>query len=78
LGSSLSSRRALARPQALGKDEYRVIVVFTLIPPDGEAFTCQSNPSTRIQVELRESLGDRELIDGARAPWQDVREGTSS
>jgi hypothetical protein len=50
----------------------RVIVIFTVDPLPGSAFNCQGNPSTRVQVELSEPLGDRQLLDGGEFPWRDA------
>jgi hypothetical protein len=61
------------RPPMIAYDPYRVVILFTLLPPPGQVFECPGNPSTRVEVELREPLGNRELIDGSRAPWQDQR-----
>ena len=44
-----------------------VLVIFAVRPRPG-GHTCQSNPSTRIRVDLGEPLGDRKLLDGGRLP----------
>lgn len=64
-GQAMGAR--LQRPSiTYGEDS--VFVVFAAIPLGGDFQTCQSNPSMRAVVELREPLGDRELLDGAFYP----------
>ena len=48
--------------------ETAVIVVFTVVPLEGDAFECPGNPSQLVTFELREPLGDRQLLDGAFFP----------
>jgi hypothetical protein len=45
-----------------------VVVVFAARPLEGDAFDCPGNPPTRVVVELREPLGQRELLDGGFFP----------
>jgi hypothetical protein len=45
-----------------------VLVVFAARPLEGDAFDCQGNPSMRVVVQLREPLGDRQLLDGGFFP----------
>jgi hypothetical protein len=45
-----------------------VLVVFAARPLEGEAFSCQGNPSTRVVVQLREPLGPRRLLDAGVFP----------
>ncbi|MEM9654274.1 MAG: hypothetical protein AAGA65_19430 [Actinomycetota bacterium] len=42
-----------------------VLISMVATPPEGDAFTCQGNPSTPVTVNLSSPLGDRELLDGA-------------
>ena len=35
------------------------------VPPDGNAFNCQGNPTTTLTVPLTEQLGDRTVVQGA-------------
>jgi hypothetical protein len=41
-----------------------VLVTFAVRPLDLGAATCQSNPPTRVKVDLGAPLGDRILLDG--------------
>lgn len=55
-------------PQLL-KTAANVLVIFAVRPNlERLAQTCQSNPSTRIPVDLGEPLGVRKLLDGGRLP----------
>jgi len=56
------------RPPSISYDPTSVVVVFAALPLIGDAFTCPSNPATRVVVELREPLGARDLLDGAFFP----------
>ena len=47
-----------------------VVVVFAARPLPGD-HDCPGNPSTAVVVELREPLGDRDLLDGALWPPRD-------
>lgn len=42
----------------------QVMIAFAAERPEGEAFTCPSNPDTSYVVELPEPLGERELVEG--------------
>lgn len=76
--SALVTERACASGQAMGGRlrppsityaDDSVIVVFAAVPPPGDGLqTCPSNPSMRAVVELRETLADRDLLDGAFFP----------
>jgi hypothetical protein len=55
-------------PPLIAYQEAAVLVVFAAVPLQGDAFTCPGNPSTRVVVELREPLGDRQLLDAAFFP----------
>lgn len=46
--------------------ETRVLVAFAAERPEGDAFTCPSNPDMSYVVELPEPLGDRELVEGLK------------
>lgn len=50
----------------------RVVVIFTVDPLPGGAYTCPGNPPTLVTVELSEPLGDRQLLDGGEFPWRDA------
>jgi hypothetical protein len=53
----------LLDPQVvLTEDALRI--AFAAQPPNGDLFTCQGNPETRVTVDLPEPLGDREIIEG--------------
>lgn len=41
-----------------------VRIAFAAEPPPGDAFDCQGNPETAVTVELPESLGERQIIEG--------------
>lgn len=56
------------QPPSITYGQDSVVVVFAAIPPGGDFQTCQSNPAMRAVVELREPLGDRQLLDGAFFP----------
>ena len=47
-----------------------VLVIFA-IRPRGGSQSCQSNPATRVPVDLGEALGTRLLLDGGRLPFGD-------
>ena len=47
-----------------------VLVVFA-VRPRGGAQDCQSNPATRVAVDLGEPLGGRRLLDGGHLPYGD-------
>lgn len=76
--TALVTERACASGQAMGGRlrapsityaDDSVLVVFAAIPPAGDGFqTCPGNPWMRAVVELREPLGDRDLLDGAFFP----------
>ena len=59
---------ARLRPPSITYTDDAVLVVFTAQPLQGDAFTCQANPPTRVVFELREPLGDRQLLDAAFFP----------
>jgi hypothetical protein len=44
--------------------ETQVFVAFAAERPDGDAFDCQGNPDMPFVVELPESLGGREIVEG--------------
>jgi len=44
-----------------------VLVIFAVRPRPGD-HDCQSNPPTRVKVDLGEPLGERKLLDGGRLP----------
>lgn len=56
------------QPPRISYTETAVIVVFAAVPLEGDGFDCPGNPSTRVEVELAEPLGDRRLLDGAFFP----------
>ncbi|QOR72454.1 hypothetical protein IM660_09635 [Ruania alkalisoli] len=51
-------------PQVVYEDD-RVVVTIDVEPLTGDAHTCQSNPVEPATVMLDESLGERDLVDGA-------------
>lgn len=53
----------LVGPQIVMTDT-QVFIAFAAERPEGDAFTCQSNPDMQYVVELPEALGDRELVEG--------------
>ena len=68
--SGRSSAGRVVGPEIVRADEM-VLVMFAVRPLPGLTFTCQSNPSTRVPVDLGEPLGDRQLLDGGRLPFGD-------
>jgi len=66
-----SSEGRIREPLILYEPD-RVGVIFTVDPLPGGAYTCPGNPATRVQVELSEPLGDRELLDAGQFPWRDA------
>lgn len=60
-GQEIGAR--LRGPQIVMTDDV-VRIAFAARPPPGDAFTCPSNPETRLTVELPAPLGDREIIEG--------------
>lgn len=59
---------ARLQPPSITYGQESVVVVFAATPLGGDLQTCPSNPPMRAVVELREPLGDRELLDGAFFP----------
>lgn len=59
---------ARLQPPRITYGQDTVLVVFVARPLEGDAFDCQGNPSTRVVVELREPLGDRQLLDAGFLP----------
>lgn len=68
----LANERACASAQAMGDrlnepvvlaDESLISITFSVVPLDGDQ-ECPSNPSTAVEVDLGEPLGDRRLVDG--------------
>lgn len=49
--------------------ETTISVTIWAIPPSGNAFTCQGNPSSTVIVKLDEPVGDRRIIQGPEAPY---------
>lgn len=68
--SGRSSEGRVVGPEIVRTDEM-VLVMFAVRPLPGQFFTCPSNPSTRVPVDLGEPLGDRQLLDGGRLPFGD-------
>jgi hypothetical protein len=60
-GQAIGDR--LVGPQIV-MTETQVFIAFATERPPGEAFDCQGNPDTPFVVDLPESLGDRELVEG--------------
>lgn len=56
------------QPPRITSSDTAVIVVFAAVPLKGDMFTCPGNPSTRVNFELPDPLGDRQLLDGAFLP----------
>ena len=58
-------------PPAITYGADSVLIVFAARPlggNPGEVVTCPSNPASRVVVQLREPLGDRQLLDGGLFP----------
>lgn len=53
----------LVEPQIV-MTETQVFLAFASQPPEGDAFTCQSNPDQPMIVTLPEPMGDRQLVEG--------------
>lgn len=53
----------LLDPQIVMTDQH-VFIAFAAERPPGDAFDCQGNPDMPYTVELPESIGDRELMEG--------------
>lgn len=62
------------QPPIIAYGEDRIFVTFLVEPLSG-AHTCPSNPPTAVRVELSQPIGNRELVDGGKLPWRDVRSG---
>jgi len=60
-GQAIGDR--LVGPQIV-MTETQVFIAFAAERPPGDAFDCQGNPDTPFVVDLPESLGDRELVEG--------------
>ncbi len=58
-------------PPSITYGEDAVLVVFAARPLDLGMATCPSNPPSRVEVELREPLGDRVLRDAGLFPPAD-------
>jgi hypothetical protein len=56
------------QPPTISYGPDSVVIVFAAIPLEADAFNCPSNPATPVVVQLREPLGERELLDGAFFP----------
>lgn len=65
--SGRSSEGRIVGPQVDYVDDTSVVVTFSVRPLDGMQ-ECPGNPATAVVVRLEESLGDRRLLDGGRAP----------
>jgi hypothetical protein len=46
-----------------GEDE--IVVRLYLEPPEGDAHECPLPPPTRFEIQLREPIGNRRLVDGS-------------
>ena len=57
-------------PPAITYGEGSVLIVFAARPlvNPGDLVTCPSNPGSQVVVELREPLGERQLLDGGLFP----------
>lgn len=60
-----SGRTGEVRSPRITYEEDRVIVRIDVEPLSGGAHTCEGNEAVPVTVTLRESLGDRRLVDGA-------------
>ncbi len=69
-GSEIGER--LVGPE-VSESEDQVVIAFAVVPLEGGAFTCPSNPPRSVTVELSAPLGDRVLADGRWAPPRPVR-----
>lgn len=69
--SGSSSEGRIVEPAVVESDS-SVIVVFAVVPLEGDAFGCPSNPSTLYLLELPHPLGDRALLDGSSVPPRDA------
>jgi hypothetical protein len=68
-----SSEGRVRSPVIVYAPEY-IVIAFSVEPLAGaELGSCIANPPTRIQVELDEPLGERDLLDGGSLPWQNAR-----
>jgi hypothetical protein len=64
-GQAMGAR--LQAPRIAYTDD-AVLVVFPVVPLGGAGNDCPGNPPTRVTFELREPLGDRQLLDAAFFP----------
>jgi hypothetical protein len=68
---SASSEGRIVEPAVVESDT-SVVVVFAVVPLEGDAFTCPGNPSTAYLLELPSPLGGRALLDGSSVPPRDA------
>jgi hypothetical protein len=61
---------ARLQPPSMDYGADAITIVFSARPLAGGQ-DCPGNPSTRVVVQLREALGDRQLLDGAFFPPAD-------
>ena len=58
-------------------EKERISVAMYVEPPEGNSFTCEGNPSTKVTIELDEAVGRREIYNIAfyppRLETQDAR-----
>ena len=54
---------------AVAYDETTISVTIWAVPPSGNAFDCQGNPSVTITVDLTEAVGDRTIVQGPETPY---------
>ena len=67
--SGRSSEGRIAGPDILEVDD--LLLVTFAVRSLGDGGTCQSNPATRVNVDLGEPLGDRRVRDGGALPPRD-------
>ena len=59
-------------PPTIVYGEREILVLFTLTPLPGP-HDCQGTPPARVVVELREPIGNRQLLDASTYPFRDPR-----
>ena len=68
--SGRSSEGRVLPPVIVYRPE-EILVAFAVRPPRGDAGDCQSNPATRVVVELDEPIAGRRLVDAGVFPPHD-------
>jgi hypothetical protein len=54
---------------AIAYGENTISITIWAIPPAGDAFDCQGNPSIPVTISLNEPVGDRDIVQGHEKPY---------